>query len=228
MFIYKNSKVNPNPISKFIVLILMSFTVTKLIHTEILMVFVFCIFFFINDHKKFAIKSFLIFLILYYIPNFEIILKFPFLVKIVLGFLLLIRMFYLPYLAGSFLVRTSDVSSIINSLGMIKVPRELSIPLAVMFRFFPSFKEEHYNIKTAMKIRGISKKNIMKYLEYVFVPLIILSANLADDISKAAECKAISNPCKKTRYFEVKFKLVDFIYLILFVILFFGGILWLK
>ena len=228
MFIYKNSKANPNPISKFIVLILMSFTVTKLIHTEILMVFVFCIFFFINDYKKFAIKSFLIFLILYYIPNFEIILKFPFLVKIVLGFLLLIRMFYLPYLAGSFLVRTSDVSSIINSLGMIKVPRELSIPLAVMFRFFPSFKEEHYNIKTAMKIRGISKKNIMKYLEYVFVPLIILSANLADDISKAAECKAISKPCRKTRYFEVKFKLVDFIYLAMFVILFFGGILWLK
>ena len=81
------------------------------------------------------------------------------------------------------------------------------------------------SIKTAMKIRGISKKNIMKYLEYVFVPLIIISINLADDISKAAECKAISNPCKKTRYFEVKFKLVDFIYLAMFVILFFGGIL---
>ena len=139
MPIYKNSKVNPNPISKSIVLILMSFTVAKLIYTEILMVFVFCIFFFINDYKKFAIKSLLIFLILYYIPNFEIILKFPFLVKLVLGFLLLIRMFYLPYLAGSFLVRTSDVSSIITSFGMLKVPREVSIPLAVMFRFFPSF-----------------------------------------------------------------------------------------
>ena len=90
MPIYKNSKVNPNPISKFIVLILMSFMVTKQIHTEIPMVIVFCIFFFINDYKKFAIKSLLIFLILYYLPNYEIILKFPFLVKMILGFLLLI------------------------------------------------------------------------------------------------------------------------------------------
>lgn len=228
MPIYKNSIVNPNPISKFIVLILMSFTILNQIHTEIPIAILFCVFFFINDYKKFALKSLLLFLVLIYLPNYEGLWKLPFAIKIFLGLFLMVRMFYLPYLAGSFLLRTSDVSSIITSLGMLKVPRQLSIPLAVMFRFFPSFKEEKNNIKTAMKIRGISKKNFAKYLEYVFVPLIIVSTNIADDIAKAAECKSISNPCEKTRYFEVKFKLVDFIYVISFAILFFGGVLWLK
>lgn len=44
------------------------------------------------------------------------------------------------------------------SMDKIKVPQNISIPIAVMFRFFPSFKEEWKNIKMAMKIRGITFK----------------------------------------------------------------------
>ena len=92
-----------------------------------------------------------------------------------------------------------------------------------MFRFFPSFAEERNNIKMAMKIRGIDTKNPVKYLEYVLVPLLIISSNIADDIAKAAETKCIANPIKKTRYITVGVHLIDFIYISLIAAIAVGG-----
>ncbi|MDG8006828.1 energy-coupling factor transporter transmembrane protein EcfT [Streptococcus pneumoniae] len=104
----------------------------------------------------------------------------------------------------------------------------LSIPIAVMFRFFPSFKEEKKNIKMAMRVRGISFKNPVKYLEYVSMPLLIISSNISDDIAKAAETKAIENPIAKTRYIRVKIQLIDFVYVLAVAGLIVGGLIWLK
>ncbi len=79
-------------------------------------------------------------------------------------------------------------------------------------------------ITTAMRIRNISKRHPARYLEYVFVPLMIVSCNLADDITKAAECKAISNPGTKTRYTTIRFRVVDFLYMGIVAALIAGGI----
>lgn len=77
----------------------------------------------------------------------------------------------------------------------------------------------------AMKIRGIETKNPFKYLEYVSVPLLIISSNIADDVAKAAETRCIANPIKKTRYIRVGFHAVDFIYAIVITIIVVGGLL---
>ena len=136
------------------------------------------------------------------------------------------RMFYLPFSAGSFFVKTSDVGSIISSIDKIKLPRTVSIPIAVIFRFFPSFREESHNIKLAMRVRGITFKNPISYIEYVMVPLLVISSNISDDVAKAAETKCIENPVKKTRYISVKMKIVDLAYVFLILIMIIGGILW--
>ena len=135
-------------------------------------------------------------------------------------------MFYIPVSAGSFFIKTSDVGSVISSMDKIKLPRSVSIPIAVMFRFFPSFREESRNIKLAMRIRGITFKNPVSYIEYVIVPLLVISSNISDDIAKAAETKCIENPVKKTRYISVKIKIIDFVYVISILIMIIGGILW--
>lgn len=111
-------------------------------------------------------------------------------------------------------------------MDKIKLPHTVSIPIAVMFRFFPSFREESRNIKLAMRIRGITFKNPVSYIEYVIVPLLVISSNISDDIAKAAETKCIENPIKKTRYISIKIKIVDFIYVFLMLIMIIGGILW--
>lgn len=189
-----------------------------------------CNFYHVFDEwiKKEALKNVIIFGVLFLAPNFKILAQLPFFIKMFFSLIFVLRMFYIPYAAGKFLIKTSDVGSIISSMDVLKIPSAISIPVAVMFRFFPSFVEEKNHIKMAMKIRGIETKNPLKYLEYVAVPLLIISSNIADDISKAAETKCIANPIKKTRYIRVGVGVIDFIYAMTMTIIVIGGWLCLK
>ncbi|HEN4423509.1 TPA: energy-coupling factor transporter transmembrane protein EcfT [Streptococcus agalactiae] len=225
----KNSR-NPNPITKFFVVGLLGLTVVHSIHPvlEWMVIFVISIMYLMNGLKKEALKNVIIFGVLFLAPNFKILAQLPFFIKMFFSLIFVLRMFYIPYAAGKFLIKTSDVGSIISSMDVLKIPSAISIPVAVMFRFFPSFVEEKNHIKMAMKIRGIETKNPLKYLEYVAVPLLIISSNIADDISKAAETKCIANPIKKTRYIRVGVGVIDFIYAMTMTIIVIGGWLCLK
>lgn len=230
MFIENNRRLNPNPITKFFVVGLLGLTVVHSIHPilEWALIFIISIMYLINGFRKEAIKNILLFGVLFLAPNFKVLAQLPFVIKMFFSLIFVIRMFYIPFAAGKFLIKTSDVGSIISSMDVLKIPSAVSIPIAVMFRFFPSFAEEKENIKMAMKIRGIETKNPFKYLEYVAVPLLIISSNIADDISKAAETKCIANPIKKTRYVKVGVNLIDFIYGITMTSIVIGGWLCFK
>ncbi|HEN0363718.1 energy-coupling factor transporter transmembrane component T [Streptococcus dysgalactiae] len=230
MWSVKKNSLNPNPITKFFVVGLLGLTVVHLIHPvlEWMVIFVISIMYLMNGLKKEALKNVIIFGVLFLAPNFKILAQLPFFIKMFFSLIFVLRMFYIPYAAGKFLIKTSDVGSIISSMDVLKIPSAISIPVAVMFRFFPSFVEEKNHIKMAMKIRGIETKNPLKYLEYVAVPLLIISSNIADDISKAAETKCIANPIKKTRYIRVGVGVIDFIYAMTMTIIVIGGWLCLK
>lgn len=225
MLIIKKIELNPNPITKFYVVILLGFTVLYSINNylEWTVIFIISFMYFLNNYFEDGIKNILFFGILFFIPNFTILLKFSIIFKILFSLLIVFRIFYIPYSAGKFLIKTSDVGSIVSSMDYLKIPNTISIPIAVMFRFFPSFIEEKNNIKMAMKIRGIKTKNPLKYIEYVLVPLLIISSNIADDISKAAETKCIANPIKKVRYTPIKLNFIDLIYFSSITIILFGG-----
>ncbi|AIK71232.1 TPA: energy-coupling factor transporter transmembrane component T [Streptococcus agalactiae] len=230
MWSVKKNSLNPNPITKFFVVGLLGLTVVHSIHPvlEWMVIFVISIMYLMNGLKKEALKNVIIFGVLFLAPNFKILAQLPFFIKMFFSLIFVLRMFYIPYAAGKFLIKTSDVGSIISSMDVLKIPSAISIPVAVMFRFFPSFVEEKNHIKMAMKIRGIETKNPLKYLEYVAVPLLIISSNIADDISKAAETKCIANPIKKTRYIRVGVGVIDFIYAMTMTIIVIGGWLCLK
>lgn len=230
MWSVKKNSLNPNPITKFFVVGLLGLTVVHSIHPvlEWMVIFVISIMYLMNGLKKEALKNVIIFGVLFLAPNFKILVQLPFFIKMFFSLIFVLRMFYIPYAAGKFLIKTSDVGSIISSMDVLKIPSAISIPVAVMFRFFPSFVEEKNHIKMAMKIRGIETKNPLKYLEYVAVPLLIISSNIADDISKAAETKCIANPIKKTRYIRVGVGVIDFIYAMTMTIIVIGGWLCLK
>ncbi len=223
-----NSPFNPNPISKILVVFLAGLTVVNRINIffELAIVCLIGILFFLNGYKKTFFKWIILCGILYSLPNFMIFSTLNPILKMFLSIPIVFRMFLLPFMAASFMVKTSDVGTIISSMDKIKISKNLSIPIAVMFRFFPSFKEEKKNIKMAMRVRGINFKNPIKYLEYVSVPLLIISSNIADDISKAAETKAIENPIAKTRYIRVRIQLIDFVYVLAVAGLIVGGLVW--
>lgn len=215
---------NPNPISKFVVMVLAGLCVFKHLPTEIPLFITLLAFLYLNDYRATVLKALIVYTLVSFVPNFDALSSLPDVLKMFLCVAVVIKLFMLPYLAGKFLVKGSSVSAILSSLYLLKVPQCVSIPLAVMFRFFPAFKEESAAITTAMRIRNISKRHPARYLEYVFVPLTIVSCNLADDITKAAECKAISNPGTKTRYTTIRFRVVDFLYMGIVAALIAGGI----
>lgn len=225
MYSVKSNSLNPNPIPKFFVTVLLGFTILHSInhYSEWALIIVISIMYFINGFRKEGIQNIIVFGILFFVPDFTILAKFPLVIKMLLSLLFVVRMFYIPYASGKFLIKTSDVGSIMSSMDFLRIPKAVSIPIAVMFRFFPSFEEERNNIKMAMKIRGIEIKHPLKYLEYIAVPLLIISSNIADDIAKAAETKCIANPIKKTRYITVRVHIIDFIYAFIMTVIVVGG-----
>ena len=144
MYYIKDNRFNPNPITKFFVVVLLGFTGLHSInhYSEWAVVIVISAMYFINGFKKDAIKNILWFGVLFFVPDFSALEKFPIFILMMLSLFALCRMFYLPFAAGKFMIKTSDVGSIISSMDAIKIPKEVSIPIAVMFRFFPSFVEE--------------------------------------------------------------------------------------
>lgn len=223
-----NAPFNPNPISKILVVFLTGLTVMHGINIcfEFAIICIFLILFYLNGYKKTLFKWIVLCLVLYSLPNFMILSTLNPILKMFLSIPIVFRMFLLPFMAASFMIKTSDVGAIISSMDKLKISKNVSIPIAVMFRFFPSFKEEKKNIKMAMRVRGINFKNPVKYLEYISVPLLIISSNIADDIAKAAETKAIENPIAKTRYIRVKVQLIDFVYVLIIMGLVVGGLIW--
>lgn len=230
MHIFIDNKFNLNPITKLFVVGLLGLTVVHSIHhyLEWAVIVLISVMYFIVGYRIDALKNLIVFGILFLAPNAEVISKLPVIIKFFLLFVFVLRMFYIPISAGAFFVKTSDVGSIISSMDALRVPNVISIPIAVMFRYFPSFKEESRNINMAMKIRGISVLNPIKYLEYVAVPLLIISSNISEDIAMAAETRCIENPIKKSRYIKVKVGLIDFIYGGLMLAFVVGGWLCLK
>ncbi len=215
----ENTKVrgslNPTPISKLLVTIFLAFNLTSEIGEiySAIIVFIISLFFALNSKMKTAIKSIIFYIIISLIISNMKYVHINFIKNYILIFVVFIKVFFLPLFAGKFFIDTSDVSSMIVSFEKMKIPKVLIIPIAVIFRYFPAFKEDKNSIKMAMKMRGISFKNPIKYLEYISIPILISATNIADDISKSAETKCISDPCKKTRYKEVKFSFIDLIYM---------------
>lgn len=228
MLVSLDNPYNPNPISKILVSFSLGFAVFYKVNTyfEWGIVLLISFLFLMNGFKKEALKNISFFGVLSLIPNLDVIRNMNAILMMFFMLFAVCKMFYLPFSAGSFFLKTSDVGSVISSMDKMNLPRTVSIPIAVIFRFFPSFREESHNIKLAMKIRGITFKNPISYIEYVIVPLLVMSSNISDDIAKAAETKCIENPVKKTRYISVKTKTVDFVYVLSILIMVIGGALW--
>lgn len=231
----KNESFNPTPITKLVILVAlgmsilspMSFKTLKFYTVNdifnLLIVVTFSVFYALNGFVKQGLKTFLTYFILININYIFNLKSNNYVLNMFFTLIVIVKFFFLPFMAGKFLIRTSDVGSILTSMDKIKIPKVVSIPIAVMFRFFPSFKEERRNVKLAMRIRGVTPKNPLKYLEYVAIPVITISLNIADDISKSAETKCIAMPCQKVRYNEVKPGLADIVFLSIIVLIEIGG-----
>lgn len=128
---------------------------------------------------------------------------------------------------GGYILQSTTVSEFIGALQRMHVPVQITIPMSVMFRFFPTVTEEFASINTAMKMRDIrfGGVNASKMFEYRIIPLLICSANIGTELSAAALTRGLSPSRKRTNICRIGFHLQDFILFIVGIMPIVAGIL---
>lgn len=134
------------------------------------------------------------------------------------------------FMAG-LMIKTTKTGEFMAAFYKMHFPNRFVIPLAVMMRYLPVVKEDWRYIQEAMRLRGISLsiKNIclrpMLVAECLYVPLMMAASNTADELSIAAVTRGIENPNPRTSLTETKFKIRDFIVILVFISYLVTGIL---
>ena len=204
-----------DPRTKIFLVLAMGVSITILvpIYVEILSAALLAFLFAANGQLKSALKLMVFFLFLAaltYLPK-----DLPGVSTIVLPVGFMIRRFMMPIVAGKYLIDSTPVGLLMNALEKLKLPPSLVITVAVMFRFFPTLKEEAAHIKNAMKMRdiGLNAVNVickpLLTLEYVMVPLLSSASRIGDELAAAGHTKGVDAPGKKVRYKTARFGLAD-------------------
>lgn len=178
---------------------------------------------FLSDYKKVA----LIYILVYIIAKFLQISILPTATGILS--VLLIAFSYtatrmLPILMmGYYTVSTTKVSEFIASMEKSNVPKDIIIPISVIFRYIPSLYEEISSITDAMKMRGFgltfkSLKSPLKLIEFYMIPILISAVKTADELSAASLTRGLSNPKKRTQFVSVKFNKFDYLFILIAII----------
>ena len=126
---------------------------------------------------------------------------------------------------GYCIVTTTKVSELLVGLEMLRFPRSIRISFSVILSYIPSLGVEFTNITNAMKMRGFGLTPVnaiihpLRTSENVIVPLIVRSSTIAEEISAAAITRGIESTQKRTTYYPMKFKVLDFIFVSAFTLL---------
>ncbi|MGC4019644.1 MAG: energy-coupling factor transporter transmembrane component T [Muricomes sp.] len=129
-----------------------------------------------------------------------------------------ILLHFLPGIVmGYFVVTTTTVSEFVAAMERLHLPKQITIPMSVMFRFFPTVMEEWGAIGDAMHMRGIkwrgSKASVM--LEYRLVPMMMCSVKIGEELSAASLTRGLGGPVKRTNICKIGFHIQDILLLLL-------------
>lgn len=134
----------------------------------------------------------------------------------VIGIVAFIVQRIIPFmLLGTVIQKQKNISEITMALDRMRLPRGVILSIAVMFRYFPSIKDDFFIIIDSMKLKGLyTSKHAailhpIRTMEFVLVPMLFKSLKTAEELSCAALVKGIENTGKKTSYFDVKLRPID-------------------
>ena len=126
-----------------------------------------------------------------------------------------LRMMPTLFIAMSFL-QTTKVSEFVAAMEKMHITRKITIPFAVIFRFFPTVADEYHSIQDAMKMHGIGiSKGPIAMLEYRLVPLIASVVQIGDELSAAAVARGLGVDTERSNYCKIKIKGLDILLMVL-------------
>lgn len=114
-------------------------------------------------------------------------------------------------LMAVYVLTTTKASEFIAAMERMHVPPTVTIPLSVIFRFFPTVIEEARSIGRAMSMRGVGPLGTQpgKVIEYRIVPTIMCSLKTGDELSAAALSRGLGSPKKRTSLYPLQFHIQD-------------------
>ncbi len=110
-----------------------------------------------------------------------------------------------------YIVKSTKVSEFLTAMNRLHVTDKLTIPISVIFRFFPTVVEESRSINDAMRMRGIEMgaKKATEAVEYRMVPLIASCSIIGEELSAAAMTRGLDVGKKRSCIWKIRFKLPD-------------------
>lgn len=209
-----------DPRTKIIILIMISFMVFNDVPLYIsgILVLIPAICLFFSNQKKIALVYILVYVVAKYV-QIQILPTATGIVAILLIVFSYTATRMLPILMmGYYTVTSTKVSEFIASMEKSSIPKEITIPLSVIFRYVPSVYEEIKSITDAMKMRGFglslkSLKNPLKLIEFYMIPILLSAVKTADELSAASLTRGLSNPDGRTHLVEVRLNKIDYLML---------------
>lgn len=116
---------------------------------------------------------------------------------------------------GRYVMATTTVSEFIAAMERIHMTEKLTIPLSVMFRFFPTVQEEFAAIDDAMRMRDIriGGRKRSGIIEYRMIPMMMCCVKIGDELSAAALTRGLGAPVRRTNICRIGFGILDFMIL---------------
>ena len=148
------------------------------------------------------------------------------------AFLGLVHKVYACGMLAGLVIRTTKVGEFLSAMARLRVPKKLTIPLAVMLRYLPTIREDWHFIKDAMRLRDVSP-TLWGFLRapgmtvnYIYVPLLTAASKAADELSIASVTRGIENPKPRTCLISIRMRAADWLTLGLFAVFFAAELIW--
>ena len=121
---------------------------------------------------------------------------------------------------GAYTMQTTSVSEFSAAMNRMHMPDAIIIPFSVMFRFFPTIKENADNLGESMRMRGITGTSLGKYIEYRLVPLVEVTSRSGDELSASALVRSLGSPVRRTDVAHIGFGVGDVVVLAVLLVAF--------
>ncbi len=134
-----------------------------------------------------------------------------------LGLLFFLLLRFLPILTIAGTLRQVPVGKLMLGLQQLRLPKNFVVTLLVAIRFFPLLKMENQAIQMSAGLRGLSYRQPRNWLrpfacfEYTFVPLMMRTLRIADELAAAGMTKGIDSPAQRTSIYRNRIALVDWL-----------------
>lgn len=148
------------------------------------------------------------------------------------AFLGLIHKVYACGMLAGVVISTTKVGEFLSAMARLRVPKKLTIPIAVMLRYLPTIREDWHYIKDAMRLRDVSPSFIgflrspAMTVNCIYVPLLTAASKAADELSIASVTRGIENPNPRTCLVKIRMRTADFAAMALFAGFLVAEIVW--